>query len=145
MMKLPAFLNDIPVGLVTCRIEYLPPPSPTASAPLPPPETAKLYIATLGVLAPYRRCGLASRMLSHVLEAAVGGALIPEPPKDPKALEKEKEKKKTAPTDASKKAVEPLKPRVTLTEAYVHVHSVNEQGKIFYEANGFEVRETLET
>ncbi|KAI8363450.1 acyl-CoA N-acyltransferase [Mortierella sp. GBAus27b] len=54
------YFNDVCVGAVCCRKENV--------------EGSKsvqnLYIATLGVLAPYRRLGLGSRLLKHVLEHA---------------------------------------------------------------------------
>ncbi|KAF9356937.1 N-alpha-acetyltransferase 50 [Mortierella sp. NVP85] len=54
------YFNDICVGGVCCRRENV--------------EGSKglqnLYIATLGVLAPYRRLGLGSRLLKHILESA---------------------------------------------------------------------------
>lgn len=42
-----AYYNDVPVGAVACRLE-----------PNPEPATQKLYIMTLGVLAPYRHAGI---------------------------------------------------------------------------------------
>ncbi|KJE95177.1 Nat13 protein [Capsaspora owczarzaki ATCC 30864] len=48
-----AYFNDIMVGAVCCRIE---------------PEQKRLYIMTLGCLAPYRRLGLGALMLQHVLK-----------------------------------------------------------------------------
>ena len=52
-----AFYNDVVVGAVCCRVDSF-------------PETGqrKLYIMTLGCLAPYRRLGVGSKMLSHVME-----------------------------------------------------------------------------
>ncbi|KZV88077.1 N-acetyltransferase NAT13 [Exidia glandulosa HHB12029] len=53
------YYNDIPVGTVCCRIE-----NDAASG------ASKLYIMTMGVLAPYRGLGLGARCLTQVLEAA---------------------------------------------------------------------------
>lgn len=49
------FYNDIVVGGVCCRVD--------AS-----PVGRKLYIMTLGCLAPYRRLGIGTKMLEHVLK-----------------------------------------------------------------------------
>lgn len=49
-----AYYNDIVVGAVCCRIDNA--------------ETARrLYIMTLGCLSPYRRLGIGSMMVQHVL------------------------------------------------------------------------------
>ncbi|XP_023319495.1 N-alpha-acetyltransferase 50 [Eurytemora carolleeae] len=48
------YFNDIVVGAVCCRVDM--------SA-----GTKKLYIMTLGCLAPYRRLGIGTHMLEHVL------------------------------------------------------------------------------
>jgi len=50
----PAYYNDIVVGAVCCRIDIL-------------DGSKRLYIMTLGCLAPYRRRGIGSIMLEHVL------------------------------------------------------------------------------
>ncbi|KAG0266661.1 hypothetical protein BG011_001508 [Mortierella polycephala] len=54
------YFNDVCVGAVCCRKE-----DADGSTSL-----QNLYIATLGVLAPYRRLGLGSKMLMHILENA---------------------------------------------------------------------------
>ena len=55
-----AFYNDIVVGAVCCRMDI----SNTSSG-----ETSrKLYIMTLGCLAPYRRLGIGSRMVQHIMD-----------------------------------------------------------------------------
>ncbi|KAF9933162.1 N-alpha-acetyltransferase 50 [Linnemannia zychae] len=54
------YFNDVCVGAVCCRKEVVP----------GSPNDQNLYIATLGVLAPYRRLGLGSEMLKHILEQA---------------------------------------------------------------------------
>jgi len=49
-----AYCNDIVVGAVCCRIDNS-------------DNTRKLYIMTLGCLAPYRRSGIGTKMVEHVL------------------------------------------------------------------------------
>ncbi|CAG8511781.1 16297_t:CDS:2 [Cetraspora pellucida] len=59
-----AYFNDICVGAVCCRRESIPNTSP---------EQAKLYIMTLGVLAPYRNLGIGTALLEHILHHATSG------------------------------------------------------------------------
>ena len=49
-----AYYNDIVVGAVCCRVD-------TSE------NSRRLYIMTLGCLAPYRRLGIGSKMVEHVL------------------------------------------------------------------------------
>ncbi|RIB17934.1 acyl-CoA N-acyltransferase [Gigaspora rosea] len=65
-----AYFNDICVGAVCCRKEPIPSTSP---------KQAKLYIMTLGVLAPYRNLGLGTSLLKHILHHATSG--VPATPK----------------------------------------------------------------
>ncbi|KAF9114346.1 N-alpha-acetyltransferase 50 [Mortierella sp. AM989] len=53
------YFNDVCVGAVCCRKE-----------PIAGSTSQNLYIATLGVLAPYRRLGLGSKLLAHIMENA---------------------------------------------------------------------------
>merc|ERR1712001_655849 len=52
-----AYYNDIVVGAVCCRVDT------SAES-----GERKLYIMTLGCLAPYRRLGIGTQMLDHVME-----------------------------------------------------------------------------
>lgn len=54
MAKL-AFFNDVVVGAVCCRVDIL-------------DGNWRLYIMTLGCLAPYRRLGIGTALLQHVLD-----------------------------------------------------------------------------
>ena len=55
-----AFYNDIVVGAVCCRND--------TSTSTSGDSTRKLYIMTLGCLAPYRRLGIGSVMVQHVMD-----------------------------------------------------------------------------
>jgi len=50
-----AYFNDIMVGAVCCRVDVL-------------NGRRKLYIMTLGCLAPYRNLGIGTKMLEHVMK-----------------------------------------------------------------------------
>jgi len=132
------FMNDIPVGLLTCRIEYT-----YDEIDSKIPNGAKLYIATLGILAPYRRQGLATRLLHHILEASVGGVAIPQPPNS-NGTEKPSTPKKGEVVKKSANATTSLRPKVKFTSAYVHVQTSNEEGKAFWEKNEFTVKRTID-
>merc|ERR1712173_37315 len=54
-----AYYNDVVVGAVCCRIDL----TTTEDGQ----TKRKLYIMTLGCLAPYRRLGIGTKMLEHVL------------------------------------------------------------------------------
>ncbi|KAI0344658.1 acyl-CoA N-acyltransferase [Trametopsis cervina] len=51
------YYNDIPVGTFCCRIEA-------------DGDQAKLYVMTMGVLAPYRSRGLGAKSIEHIIQAA---------------------------------------------------------------------------
>merc|ERR1712018_493159 len=57
-----AYYNDVVVGAVCCRVDVtnLEDPGQTGKK--------KLYIMTLGCLAPYRRLGIGTQMLKHVMD-----------------------------------------------------------------------------
>merc|ERR1712223_1693369 len=62
-----AYYNDVVVGAVCCRVDVI------ANAPDEELSEAtkskrKLYIMTLGCLAPYRRLGIGTTMLKHVMD-----------------------------------------------------------------------------
>lgn len=88
------YYNDIPVGAICCRIERDPVASGSGSRDdSNAPSTGRLYLMTLGVLArerfpsalglvqrsdlitAYRRRGLASKLLTHVIEKATENSL----------------------------------------------------------------------
>ncbi|CAI8006174.1 N-alpha-acetyltransferase 50, partial [Geodia barretti] len=56
MAKL-AYFNDLVVGAVCCRVET-------------EGDKHRMYIMTLGCLAPYRRLGIGTALLNHVLQKA---------------------------------------------------------------------------
>ena len=123
-----AFHNDVLCGALTARREaivtgeaagaaaptvlrptdeYVPVGGGAKKKDKATPVRSRVYIATLGVLAPYRRRGVASRMLERLL-AYCG-------------------KKET-----------------NIAEAWIHVHTANEEAVALYEKHGFERVETLE-
>lgn len=53
-----AYHNDVLVGAIACRLE------------LQPDFTAKMYVMTIGVLAPYRGMGLGRQLIERSLQAA---------------------------------------------------------------------------
>ncbi|EGF98575.1 uncharacterized protein MELLADRAFT_40782, partial [Melampsora larici-populina 98AG31] len=55
------FFNDLPVGAVCCGMDL----------PQSQQRESYVYIMTLGVLAPYRRRGLATKLLDHVIQEAL--------------------------------------------------------------------------
>ncbi|KAG8933212.1 hypothetical protein FRC02_012286 [Tulasnella sp. 418] len=95
------YFNDIPVGTICCRIE-----KGDAEG------ESKLYIMTMGVLAPYRSLGLGTQALQHVVAAAHAS------------------RPKTS-SNASGSGSSPLK------YIYLHVQTSNSDAKRFYERNGF--------
>ncbi|TFK54234.1 acyl-CoA N-acyltransferase [Heliocybe sulcata] len=56
------YYNDIPVGIICCRLESQ------------SDGTVKLYLMTMGVLAPYRSLGLGSKGLQAILSAAAASS-----------------------------------------------------------------------
>lgn len=52
-----AYYNDVVVGAVCCRVDVN-----------EADQKRKLYIMTLGCLAPYRRLGIGTKMLDHVMD-----------------------------------------------------------------------------
>ncbi|KAG0147732.1 hypothetical protein CROQUDRAFT_670324 [Cronartium quercuum f. sp. fusiforme G11] len=157
------YFNDLPVGAVCCRVETDPTSVPTYGSSVTPdhmPE-GKLYIMTLGVLAPYRRHGLATKLLNHVIQEALKSQEAPPPPPPPKpeptpapSVETKKtlqKGKKTAGSKAqeatkqpSKEAPPPIEEEERtqlpkLTSVYVHVQHGNEDAKAFYLRHGFEL------
>merc|ERR1712115_223264 len=63
-----AYYNDVVVGAVCCRID-------NTAAEEGKPSKKKLYIMTLGCLAPYRRLGIGTHMLKHVMDCGKGRKL----------------------------------------------------------------------
>jgi len=94
------YYNDIPVGTICCRIE----PEPKSN------DNARLYIMTMGVLAPYRSRKVGSKALEHIIDNAVA-----------------------ARTEALKVGSK-SKPLVSL---YMHVQTSNTDARRFYERHGF--------
>ncbi|TKA58080.1 hypothetical protein B0A53_00482 [Rhodotorula sp. CCFEE 5036] len=129
-------------------------------------KTYKLYVMTLGVLAPYRQQGLGSKLIHHVLSTAAESLAQPPaaptpsstptpktngtspaapPTKGGKAASSsakpESITKKDEKDEEEKERKEPPKPRVE--SVYLHVQVGNDEAKRFWEKWGFEVKETV--
>ncbi|ORY84135.1 hypothetical protein BCR35DRAFT_303206 [Leucosporidium creatinivorum] len=165
------FYQDIAVGSIVSRLEPISTPAPTSisasvvppstssapvassssSTPAPPApngttteahgEPSKLYIMTLGVLSPYRRQGLASKLVQHVIqEAEASLALAPAPvAAEEPASKKTKGEEKDAKEKKKEEKEEVSKPRARVESLYLHVQVSNDEAKRFWEKHGFEV------
>lgn len=116
---------------------------------------------TLGVLAPYRRLGLAKSLLNHLLKVANPGTKISLPltPEDlaeheRKEAEKSKSTNTTRKTNNSiksqeeeekekKKKKEIPKEDVEVKEIYLHVQVGNVEARSLYEGLGWKLEETI--
>ncbi|SPO22644.1 related to N-alpha-acetyltransferase 50 [Ustilago trichophora] len=118
--------NDVAVGTICCRLESV------------SKDIVRIYIMTLGVLAPYRRLGIASALLQHVLDHVSPGKEIQIIDKDAPTPKPKKDKngKETKP--------EPLKKSVKVESIYLHVQTSNDEARTFYEKFGFKVAETID-
>ncbi|BGP02427.1 N-acetyltransferase domain-containing protein [Rhodotorula toruloides] len=171
------FYQDLPVGVIVCRLEEeggeVPKTLSEAAgkgkavegqkeAKTDETKTYRLYVMTLGVLAPYRHQGLGSKLIHHVLTTAAeslsqplpstSSAAIPSKPSAPAPSAAKGKKAAPPPPQANGKKEaekkdekaeekEPPKPRVS--SVYLHVHVANEEGRKFWEKWGFEVKETV--
>ncbi|GAA5893871.1 GNAT family N-acetyltransferase [Sporobolomyces salmoneus] len=112
------FYQDLPVGVLVSRIEPLSNEAPKdLDQAVSNPSTEqnddnkngyKLYIMTLGVLAPYRNQGLASKLIHHLLSSASQTLLQPATTETPAPSSTSVESTPTAATPApplSKKAL----------------------------------------
>lgn len=81
-------------------------------------DKVKVYIMTLGVLAPYRRLGLASQLLKNVLETAAPGTKVTIP--EPQAPESKGQAKE-----------------YEIESVYLNMQTNNVDARTFYEKNGF--------
>ncbi|GAA5967762.1 hypothetical protein JCM11641_005759 [Rhodosporidiobolus odoratus] len=124
-------------------------------------EGYKLYVMTLGVLAPYRRQGLASKLIHHLLTSASSthvsppssvASITPTPtpsssskkskkPPAPLAVNGKKDSEKSDAKKEKEEEVEPARPRIE--SIYLHVQVGNDEARQFWEKWGFEVKETV--
>ncbi|GAA5921655.1 hypothetical protein JCM3775_001748 [Rhodotorula graminis] len=180
------FYQDLPVGVVVCRLELSDAATPKtlaeaaaatkvkevdgadkdkAKAGSPAADNGKsykLYIMTLGVLAPYRHQGLGSKLIHHVLTSAAATHVPPKPKKPvskpapappatngssakgkkgaappPPVLAKKDDKKKDDEDE------EEEKPRPKVDSVYLHVQVGNDDARRFWEKWGFQVKDTV--
>ncbi|KAJ1731887.1 hypothetical protein LPJ61_002309 [Coemansia biformis] len=75
-----AFYNGACVGTITCRKQPLgfadSPTAPHTGYGAPPAVDFEMYMMTLGVLAPYRRLGIAQGLLDSAVEAAAADQTV---------------------------------------------------------------------
>lgn len=122
-----------------CRYEILPSSSPAK---------VKVYVMTLGVLAPYRRLGIASNLISHLLTVASPGTIVslpdPDAPAPPPAPAKKATDSKADGKDKKKKE-EPKVPTkdYEIECIYLHVQTSNEEARKFYEKHNFKVGQEI--
>lgn len=97
---------------------------------------------TLGCLAPYRRMGIATSLLAHVLEAAGPGkeVMLREEANTTNASNTTKPKA----NDEKNDGVPPRRRSFKVECVYLHVQTSNEEAKAFYEKNGFVVNDRVE-
>lgn len=93
---------------------------------------------TLGVLAPYRRLGLASKLLEHLLFVASVGSTVSLV--DPKV----ELPKPTKDKDGKEVKPEPKMEKRTVASLYLHVQTDNDDARALYEKHGFKLKEELQ-
>ena len=141
-----ALFNDMPVGNLVCRYDFPPPSSSstasTSSSDSPPVE---VYIMTLGILAPYRRLGIASKLIKHLLIFAGPGTEIDLPdPKEVKKTTSAAAAATTASKDSKGAKAAPVKTKGYLvSRVYLHVQTSNQEAIDFYKSQGFTEGEVL--
>ncbi|BGP40524.1 N-acetyltransferase 5 [Rhodotorula kratochvilovae] len=172
------FYQDLPVGVLVCRLEESKEAAPRtlseaaaareatgkegdkdAKGKEGEPKAYKLYVMTLGVLAPYRHQGLGSKLIHQALSSAAASHVPP-----PSAVTSSSSKPTPAPAPApakGKKPAPPAKkdagkekeekkedeevelPKPRVESVYLHVQVGNDEGRRFWEKWGFEVKETV--
>ena len=97
-----------------------------------------VYIMTLGVLAPYRRLGLASKLIAHLLSVAGVGDTVDlvDPTAPAPTPVKGKDGKETKP--------DPVTEQLVVESIYLHVQTGNDEAKAFYEKHGFKETKRVE-
>ncbi|GAA5999878.1 hypothetical protein JCM10207_005953 [Rhodosporidiobolus poonsookiae] len=181
------YYQDLPVGIVVCRLEPSDKPCPESLAQAAggakvdgekgadeqAGKPSKLYVMTLGVLAPYRRQGLALKLIHHVLttatESLAAPLLIPaasssaaspvastssapvagpsnsgKKGKKPPPPPAQPKKGDAADKDKKDEKGEAAEPLQPRVESvYLHVQVGNDDARRFWEKWGFEVKDTV--
>ncbi|GAA93516.1 hypothetical protein E5Q_00157 [Mixia osmundae IAM 14324] len=110
------YYNDICVGGLCARLETL--NTPPAKA-----DQARLYVMTLAILAPYRRQGLAAKLIASTLREA--------------------QRSNEPPTEASGKSdLKQTTKRVA--SIYTHCHTAADEARDFWQTQGFQLTQTVE-
>ncbi|KAJ3090688.1 N-alpha-acetyltransferase 50 [Quaeritorhiza haematococci] len=110
--------SDVCVGSVVCRKE----PHPSQ------PDRFRVYIMTLGVLKPYRKLGLGSKLLDHILSQCSSEQ------QHHHSKHSKDDKKPASATGAGASSI---------VDVYLHVQTSNEEALRFYQKRGFTIQETV--
>ncbi|KAK4048248.1 N-acetyltransferase 5 [Microbotryomycetes sp. JL221] len=162
------YYQDVAVGNIVCKLEPVNQPEPTTLVETVTTTTstttteansggkAKLYVMTLGVLSPYRRQGLASKLISHVIEQAQLSHTQQQSQKQTtsttsgvngttngttstKKQKKDNNKKDNKDEDHDSNKQEALV-QPAIESLYLHVQTSNDEAKAFWERHGFQVK-----
>ncbi len=127
--------NDIPVASIVCRYEH------HAAGKV------KVYLMSLGVLAPYRRLGIASHLLAHLVDVAKPGSKVtladPDAPKPPPVVHAPGASSADKKKKEAEAAAKIVRKEYEVEAIYLHVQTSNEEARLFYEKNGFKVAEEI--
>lgn len=125
-----AYFNDILVGAICCRIEPQEHPA------------FKLYIMTIGVLAPYRRLGIGTQLLRQVRAVVMAAVAVRRWRLLPPRARLRRHAARLHPTRPSQVlhacALEP-----NLQQLYLHVQTSNHDSLEFYKRFGFTTGEVV--
>lgn len=93
---------------------------------------------TLGVLAPYRRLGIASTLIKHIISSVTPGSQVELVDKDAPLPKPKKDK------NGKEIKPDPVKVSKKVSSIYLHVQTSNDVARDFYEKLGFKVTSTVD-